>query len=79
MITHYPIWSQECAKKYLSRTLNTFLIHGNVHDLVSIGSEESAPQFLRLYEFLADEFFGARDIKHPEKILSKHYKHEILS
>ena len=62
MITHYPIWSQECAKKYLSRTLNTFLIHGNVHDLVSIGSEESTPQFLRLYEFLADEFFGARDI-----------------
>ena len=62
MITHYPIWSQECAKKYLSRTLNTFLIHGNVHDLVSIGSEESAPQFLRLHEFLADEFFGARDI-----------------
>ena len=25
MITHYPIWSQECAKRYLSRTLNTSL------------------------------------------------------
>lgn len=62
MITHYPIWSQECAKKYLSRTLNTFLLHGNVHDLVSIESKNLAPQFLRLHEFLADEFFGARDI-----------------
>ena len=62
MITHYPIWSQECAKKYLSRTLNTFLLHGNVHDLVSIVSNESVSEFMRLKEFLADEFFGARDI-----------------
>ena len=62
MITHYPIWSQECAKKYLSRTLNTFLLHGNVHDLVSIVSDESVSEFMRLHEFLADEFFGARDI-----------------
>jgi len=62
MITHYPIWSQECAKKYLSRTLNTFLLHGNVHDLVSIVSDESVSKFMRLHEFLADEFFGARDI-----------------
>tara|TARA_B100000575_G_C23143522_1_gene666551 strand:- start:8720 stop:10435 length:1716 start_codon:yes stop_codon:yes gene_type:complete len=62
MITHYPIWSQECAKKYLSRTLNTFLLHGNVHDLVSISSDESVFEFMRLHEFLADEFFGARDI-----------------
>ena len=62
MITHYPIWSQECAKKYLSRTLNTFLLHGNVHDLVSIVSDESVSEFMRLKEFLADEFFGARDI-----------------
>ena len=85
MITHYPIWSQECAKKYLSRTLK-YLLHGNVHDLVSIESENLVPQFLRLHEFLADEFFGARDIvlfitvllecisriKHLEKILNKH-------
>ena len=62
MITHYPIWSQECAKRYLSRTLNTFLLHGNVYDLVSIESDESVSEFMRLHEFLADEFFGARDI-----------------
>ena len=60
MLDHYPHWSQECAKKYLSRTLNTFLIHGNVYDLVPI--EENAPRFFRINEFLADEFFGARDI-----------------
>ena len=62
MITHYPIWSQECAKRYLSRTLNTFLLYGNVHDLISIESDESVSEFMRLHEFLADEFFGARDI-----------------
>lgn len=60
MLEQYPHWSQECAKKYLSRTLNTFLLHGNVYDLVPI--QEDGPKFVRLNEFLADEFFGARDI-----------------
>jgi SpoVK/Ycf46/Vps4 family AAA+-type ATPase len=60
MFDHYPKWSQEFARKYLSRTINTFLIHGNVHDLVALKTDEGT-EFNRLKSFLSDEFFGARD------------------
>jgi len=61
MIKHYPHWAQQLAKKYLSRTLNQFIIHGNVHDLVPLTSKNST-SFLRLKTFMAEEFFGGRDI-----------------
>jgi AAA+ superfamily predicted ATPase len=60
MFEHYPKWSQEFARKYLSRTINQFLLHGNVHDLVALKHEEGY-EFQRLKTFLSDEFFGARD------------------
>lgn len=60
MFDNYPKWSQEFARKYLSRTINTFLLHGNVHDLVSL-QNEAETEFHRLKSFLSDEFFGARD------------------
>lgn len=60
MFDHYPQWSQEFARKYLSRTINQFILHGNVHDLVALKGEEGA-EFHRLKSFLSDEFFGARD------------------
>ncbi len=61
MIEHYPKWAQELAKKYLSRTLNQFILHGNVHDLVPTG-ESNEKKFTRLKTFLAEDFFGAREI-----------------
>ncbi len=61
MIDQYPEWAQHFAKQYLSRTLNQFILHGNVHDLVPAG-ETAKRSFLRLKTFLAEEFFGARDI-----------------
>tara|TARA_R110000868_G_scaffold410693_5_gene699830 strand:+ start:5443 stop:7155 length:1713 start_codon:yes stop_codon:yes gene_type:complete len=60
MFDNYPAWSQDFARKYLSRTINTFLIHGNVHDLVPLKNDEGT-EFHRLKSFLSDEFFGARD------------------
>ncbi len=60
MFENYPNWSQEFARKYLSRTINTFLLHGNVHDLVPL-QDENRTDFYRLKSFLSDEFFGARD------------------
>ncbi|MFP8487949.1 ATP-binding protein [Gracilimonas sp. Q87] len=60
MFEHYPKWSQEFARKYLSRTINQFIIHGNVHDLVSLKTDDGT-KFNRLKSFLSDEFFGARD------------------
>lgn len=60
MFDHYPKWSREFARKYLSRTINQFILHGNVHDLVSLKTDEGT-EFHRLKSFLSDEFFGARD------------------
>lgn len=60
MFDHYPKWAQEFAQKYLSRTINQFILHGNVHDLVPLERKEGT-DFVRLKSFLSEEFFGARD------------------
>ncbi|WP_138430537.1 ATP-binding protein [Fodinibius saliphilus] len=60
MFDHYPKWAQEFAQKYLSRTINQFILHGNVHDLVPL-QDKGGTDFVRLKSFLSEEFFGARD------------------
>ncbi len=60
MFDHYPNWAQEFAQKYLSRTINQFILHGNVHDLVPL-QRKNKTDFVRLKSFLSEEFFGARD------------------
>jgi len=60
MFDHYPKWAQEFAQKYLSRTINQFILHGNVHDLVPLKKKDKT-DFVRLKSFLSEEFFGARD------------------
>lgn len=60
MFEHYPEWARTFAQKYLSRTINQFILHGNVHDLVPLRREEGT-EFVRLKSFLSEEFFGARD------------------
>ena len=44
----------------MSRTINQFILHGNVHDLVPLRRQETT-EFVRLKTFLSDDFFGARD------------------
>lgn len=60
MFDHYPKWAREFAQKYLSRTINQFILHGNVHDLVPL-RRSGGDDFVRLKSFLSEEFFGARD------------------
>lgn len=60
MFEHYPKWAREFAQKYLSRTINQFILHGNVHDLVPLERKKNT-DFVRLKSFLSEEFFGARD------------------
>lgn len=60
MYEQYPEWGQEFAQKYLSRTINQFILHGNVHDMVALRKNKKT-DFVRLKSFLSDEFFGARD------------------
>ena len=60
MLDQYPEWASSLAKKYLSRTINQFIIHGNVHDMVRVKSKPE--RFDRLKTFLADDFFGSREL-----------------
>jgi AAA+ superfamily predicted ATPase len=61
MLDHYPIWAREFARKYFSKTINQFVLHGNVRDYVQY-SPAGKPEYLRMRNFLSDELFGARDI-----------------
>ncbi|MFW6347881.1 MAG: AAA family ATPase, partial [Cyclonatronaceae bacterium] len=64
---HYPGWAQEFARKYLGKTLNHFVLHGNVRDYVLLhdargGETTPEPVFQRFNTFLAEELFAAREL-----------------
>jgi AAA+ superfamily predicted ATPase len=61
MLDHYPNWAREFARKYFSKTINQFVLHGNVRDYVQY-SPAGKPEYLRMRNFLSDELFGGRDI-----------------
>ncbi|MFU8860272.1 MAG: ATP-binding protein [Cyclonatronaceae bacterium] len=61
MFKNYPVWAREFARKYLSKTVNQFVLHGNVRDLVPV-KLQSGYQFPRMKNFLSDDLFGSRDI-----------------
>jgi len=60
MLTQYPDWAARLAKIYLSRTLNQFIVHGNIQDMVRV--KGTPDRFDRLKTFLADDFFGSREL-----------------
>jgi AAA+ superfamily predicted ATPase len=57
----YPGWTRELADLYFSGTTCFFLLHGNVHDLISYqaGSETG---YVNLPGFLATQVFGSWDV-----------------
>ena len=62
-IAQYPEWAQLLARKYFTKTLIQFILHGNVRDLVrceNLKSEQT--DYVGLVRFLTDELFASRDI-----------------
>jgi SpoVK/Ycf46/Vps4 family AAA+-type ATPase len=57
----YPSWVHDFARKYYSRTISQFLLHGNIHDYVSV-SEGKNSKYMLLREFLSHEVFEKGDI-----------------
>jgi AAA+ superfamily predicted ATPase len=57
---HYPEWAQEFARKYFTKTLNQFILYGNVRDLVPGG--DGGKDYVSLRDFLVEDLFAARDI-----------------
>jgi hypothetical protein len=57
--TGAPNWAQELAESYVRGSASVFLLHGNVHDLVSVSS---GADFTSLESYLANQVFGKRDV-----------------
>ena len=59
----YPEWARLLARKYFTKTLIQFILHGNVRDLVRhVHPVSGEVDYLGLTHFLARELFAARDI-----------------
>ncbi len=57
-----PTWAKELADLYFSGTINTFVLHGGVHDLVRQSATDGKDRFTSLSDFLASQVFGSWDI-----------------
>jgi ATP-dependent 26S proteasome regulatory subunit len=60
-IGHYPAWAQELARKYFTKTVAEFILHGDVRDLVPTKDAEGNTTYVSLHSFLVDDLFAARD------------------
>jgi AAA+ superfamily predicted ATPase len=65
LVDTYPKWAQTLARAIRGRLGNSFILHGNTHDLVAapgtVGAQGNT-QFVPLAGFLADWVFGQRDV-----------------
>ena len=59
---HYPPWAQEMARKYFTKTITEFILHGDVRDLVPTRDREGNRTYVSLETFLLDDLFAARDV-----------------
>ncbi len=57
-----PDWARELATRYVGGSASVFLLHGNVHDLVSCPALAANEEFVSLEHYLATQLFGQRDI-----------------
>lgn len=61
-IAHYPDWARTLARRYFTKTINQFILHGNVRDLVPTEDDQGNPTYASLRDFLAHDLFAGRDI-----------------
>jgi hypothetical protein len=56
---HYPRWARTLAHGIRARLGNTFVLHGNTHDLVPV---PGTAEFMPIAPFLAEWVFGQREV-----------------
>lgn len=61
-IAHYPDWARTLARRYFTKTINQFILHGNVRDLVPTEDEHGNLTYTSLRDFLAHDLFASRDV-----------------
>ncbi len=57
---HFPPWAAKLAELYFSGTTSSFILHGNVFDLVRMNADGS--RWGGLAEFVAEQLFGRWDL-----------------
>lgn len=57
-----PSWAQELSYKYLSKTANLYIIHGNIMDFLPHKLNEGEFNFVKIQDYISDVLFGNRDI-----------------
>jgi AAA+ superfamily predicted ATPase len=57
-----PVWAQELATKYGSKTANLYILHGNIRDLLPHKRKEDEFTFTRVQEYISEILFGNQDI-----------------
>ena len=61
-LAHYPAWARELARRYFTKTINQFIVHGNVRDLVPSLDDDGQTAYVPLREFLSVDLFAGRDV-----------------
>src|SRR2546422_2905273 len=61
-IASFPPWARTLAGRYYTKTISTFVLHGDVRDLQPADDGKGGRRFISLRSFLADELFGTRDL-----------------
>ncbi|HUV06325.1 MAG TPA: AAA family ATPase [Spirochaetia bacterium] len=57
-----PAWAQELSYKYLSKTTNLYILHGNIMDFLPHKMKEGEFQFTKIQSYISEVLFGNRDI-----------------
>jgi SpoVK/Ycf46/Vps4 family AAA+-type ATPase len=59
---HYPAWAQELARRYFTKTIAAFILHGNIRDVVPTEGPDGTRIYPSLRTFLTDDLFASRDV-----------------
>ncbi len=57
-----PAWVQTFARKYFTKTIAQFILHGNIADFVRSEPAGASPKYLKLKDYLMFELFKRRDL-----------------
>ncbi|MDR2478761.1 MAG: AAA family ATPase [Treponema sp.] len=57
-----PVWAQELALKYGSKTANLYILYGNIRDYLPHQETEDEFTFTRIQEYISEVLFGNENI-----------------
>lgn len=61
-IQNLPEWARELSLKYLSKTTNLYVIHGNIFDLLPHQNRHGEFTFGKIQNYIAEYIFESRDL-----------------